>query len=199
MSQKIILASGSAIRAELLTRADVPYEVVKPRVDEEMVRASLLAEGESPRNLADALAQLKSERVGMKHPDALTIGCDQVLDCEGKVFSKPETPEQARDQISALSGKGHSLHTAAVIHEGGRPVWRKSAEVKLTMRTLSDSYIGSYVTRNWPAISWSCGAYQVEAEGSRLFSRIDGDYFAILGLPLLEILDYLILRGALET
>ena len=199
MGLPILLASGSAIRAELLKRAGVSFEIAKPRVDEDMVREALQAEGESARNIADALAQLKSERVGMKHPEALTIGCDQVLACEGRIYSKPESPDQAMEQIRALSGKRHSLYTAAVVHEGGRPVWRKLSEVKMTMRELSPAYLESYVARNWPDISWSCGAYQVEAEGSRLFSRIEGDYFAILGLPLLELLDYLIVRGALEA
>lgn len=199
MSSQILLASSSEIRAQLLRRAGVAFDVMKARVDEEMVKAALLAEGESPRNIADALAGLKAEKVGMKHPDHFTIGCDQVLELEGRILSKPPTKEAARAQLEDLAGKRHSLHTAAVIFHEGRPVWRKLVEVKMTMRTPSPAYLDMYIERNWPGISWSCGAYQLEAEGARLFSRVEGDYFAVLGLPLLEILDYLALRGAIAS
>ena len=199
MPALILLASGSEIRAELLRRAGVAFEISKARIDEEMVKASLQAEGERPRNIADALAGLKAEKVGLKHPDAFTIGCDQVLELDGEILSKPESAEEARAQIERLAGQRHSLHTAAVIHNEGKPVWRKLSEVKLTMRRPSPAYLDDYIARNWPAIGQSCGAYQLENEGARLFTRVDGDYFSVLGLPLLEILDYLGLRGAIAA
>ncbi|MBT9385713.1 septum formation protein Maf [Pseudooceanicola sp. CBS1P-1] len=199
MVAPILLASGSAIRAELLKNAGISFEARKPRVDEDAVRQALEAEGESPRNIADALAQAKAEKVGRKAPEAFVIGCDQVLDLEGRIFSKPESLEEARDQLRALAGKRHVLHTAAVIHNEDRVVWRKVSSVKMTMRPFSEAFLEGYLERNWPEVGTSCGAYQVESEGVRLFSRIEGDYFAILGLPLLEILDYLALRGAIDS
>ncbi|KAA2315450.1 septum formation protein Maf [Pseudooceanicola sediminis] len=199
MSQSIILASGSTIRAELLARAGVSFEVMTARVDEQSIKASLLAEGESPRNVADALAQTKAEKIGARVPGAFTIGCDQVLAFDGQIVSKPARLEEAKRQLQMLAGKQHQLHSAAVIVEGGKTVWRKVSDVTMTMRAISDDYLEAYLARNWPEVSHSCGAYQVEAEGSRLFSRIQGDYFAVLGLPLLEVLDYLALRGAIES
>mgnify|MGYP003667664940 CR=1 FL=1 len=199
MQHSIILASGSSIRAELLQRAGVSFSVMKPRVDEEMIKSAMLAEGESPRNIADALAQAKAEKVSMKEPSAFIIGCDQVLAFEGKILSKPESSDDAGAQLRALSGKTHELFTAAVICQDGRAIWRKVSDVRMTMRPISESYLDSYISRNWPEISHACGSYQVEAEGSRLFSKIDGDHFAVMGLPLLEILDYLALRGVIDS
>ncbi|PJE27557.1 septum formation protein [Pseudooceanicola antarcticus] len=199
MPASILLASGSEIRAELLRRAAVPFEVQKARVDEEAIQQALLAEGESPRDIADALAEAKAAKVGRKHPESFVIGCDQTCDIEGQLLGKPESPDAAREQIMLLAGRSHKLHSAAVIFHKGKPVWRKLSTVKLTMRIPSPEYLDDYITRNWPEIGWSCGAYQLEAEGARLMTRVEGDYFAVLGLPLLEILDYLALRGAIAS
>ena len=199
MPASILLASGSEIRAELLRRAAVPFEVEKARVDEEAIKAALLAEGESPRDIADALAEAKAAKVGRKRPESYVIGCDQTCDIEGQILGKPESPEAAREQIMLLAGRSHKLHSAAVIFHEGKPVWRKVSTVKLTMRIPSPEYLDDYIDRNWPEIGWSCGAYQLEAEGARLMTRVEGDYFAVLGLPLLEIIDYLALRGAIAS
>lgn len=199
MPQSIILASGSSVRAELLSRAGVSFEVKKARVDEQMIKQALLADGETPRNIADALAQAKAEKIGLREPDPFTIGCDQILAIEGEILSKPENLEDARRQLRRLSGRKHELHSAVVIYQGGKPVWRNVSDVRMTMRPLSEAYLEAYLARNWPAISQSCGAYQLESEGSRLFTHIEGSYFAVLGLPLLELLDYLALRGAIDS
>ncbi|WP_163847901.1 Maf family protein [Pseudooceanicola aestuarii] len=196
-SSSLVLASGSQIRAQMLHAAQVSFVVEKARVDEAMVKASLLAEGHRPRAVADALAEMKAQKISARRPEALVIGCDQVLNLEGEIFDKPATPQDAEAQIRALSGKKHMLHTAAVISEAGQPIWRHVSDVRLTMHPLSEPYIREYVGRNWPAIGQSCGAYQVEAEGIRLFSRIDGDHFAILGLPMIELLHYLTVKGIL--
>lgn len=199
MSDHIILASGSAIRAQLLRNAGVSFDVVLPRVDEEAIRLSLGAEQASPRDIADALAETKARRVATRHPAALVIGCDQVLDLKGQLFSKPTSPDDAIRQLQTLRGATHSLLSAVVIYAAGEPVWRHVGQVKLTMRPLSDPYIHDYVARNWDSVQHSVGGYKIEEEGARLFTRIEGDYFSILGLPLTDLLSYLILRGTLPA
>ncbi|SHH00059.1 Maf family protein [Cognatishimia maritima] len=198
MSQPLILASGSKIRAELLRNAAVPFEVLTAPVDEELIRQSLEAEGTRPRDIADSLAEAKAQRVSAKVPGALVLGCDQVLDCDGVVFAKPRDKDEARVQLQTLRNKQHALLSAAVIYEDHKPVWRHVGMVRLRMRNFSDAYLDEYIERNWDHIRDTVGCYQLEAEGVRLFSRIDGDYFTVLGMPLLEILSYLTLRGDLK-
>ncbi len=198
MSDKIILASGSDIRRQLLENAGVAVEVIVPRLDEDAIRAALLADGTTPRDLADALAEAKARKIGMKDPDALVIGCDQTLDLAGRCLSKPDSPEEAKAQLRAMSGQRHSLFSAAVIFHQGEPVWRHVGQVRLQMRDLSDAYVADYVSRNWQSIRHAVGCYKLEEEGVRLFSGIAGDYFTVLGLPLIELLGYLTVRGVLK-
>ncbi|MFC4669101.1 Maf family protein [Seohaeicola nanhaiensis] len=199
MTVPFILASGSSTRADLLRRARVPFEVVVPRVDEDQVRRSLEAEAAKPRDIADALAELKARRIADKHPGAMVLGCDQVLDLEGRVLSKPGSPEEAVAQLTEMQGRRHQLLSAAVIYENGQPVWRHVGQVRLRMRELSPGFIESYVARNWDSVRHSVGAYKLEEEGVRLFSAIEGDLFNVLGMPLIELLNYLILKGLEET
>lgn len=198
-SQPIILASGSDIRAQLLRNAGVDFAVQTARVDEETARDAMVAEGMKPRDIADALAEMKARKVSLKFPGALVIGCDQVLDLKGQILSKPDDITDARDQLCALRGKMHKLLSAAVICDAGKPVWRHVGEVTLSVKPFSDAYLDAYLSRNWPAIAHSVGCYKLEEEGVRLFSQIRGDYFTVLGLPLLELLSYLSLRGALSS
>lgn len=198
MTIPIILASGSPIRAQMLERARVPFEVIVPRIDEEMIKASFLAEGAPPRDIADALAEAKARKISDKIPGRLVIGCDQVLDAGGRLLSKPRTAEDAFAQLTMLRGQRHMLLSAAVIYLDGQPVWRHVGQVRLTMRAASDIWLAGYVARNWPGIQEAVGAYKLEEEGVRLFTRIDGDHFNVLGMPLLEILAYLTLRGVLQ-
>lgn len=198
MSAPIILASGSAIRQTLLRNAGLTFECVTPRVDEDTVRTALLAENMSPRDIADALAELKATKVSAKHPDALVIGCDQVLDLQGHLLSKPETADAARAQLRAMQGKRHDLLSAVVICQAGRPLWRHVGLARMTVRPFSDAWLDGYMARNWPDIAECVGAYKLEAEGVRLFSRVEGDYFTVLGVPLLDLLSFLTLRGDLQ-
>ena len=198
MSDPIILASGSEIRATLLRNAGVQFEVKVARVDEDAVKESLLSEKAHPRDIADTLAELKAQRVAAKTPEALTIGCDQVLAFERGLLSKPVSRENAIEQLSGLSGKTHQLLSAAVVYHDHKPQWRHVGVTRLYMRDVSERYIADYVERNWDSIQHSVGGYKLEEEGARLFSRIEGDYFTVLGLPLLELLSYLTLRGTLD-
>jgi len=198
MSVPIILASGSSIRAQLLRNAGVPFTVQTARVDEETAKRALLAEGASPRDIADTLAEMKARKVSDKIPGAMVLGCDQVLDFDGQLLSKPETPEDALAQLKAMRGKRHMLLSAAVIYQDGEPIWRHVGQVRLQMRMSSDAYLRDYIDRNWDSIRHAVGAYKLEEEGVRLFATIDGDYFNVLGMPLLELLNFLAVKGVID-
>lgn len=198
MTTSLILASASEIRATLLRNASIDIDVKPARIDEEAIRNSLDAEGASPRDLADALAEYKARKISQKYPNQLVLGCDQVAELEGDFLVKPCDKAQAIEQLTKMSGKTHRLLSAAVLYQNGQPVWRHVGVVRLKMRQLSTEYILDYVERNWDSIQHSVGAYKLEEEGVRLFAGIDGDYFNVLGLPLTELLSYLILRGDLE-
>jgi septum formation protein len=199
MTHKIILASGSSIRADLLRQVRLGFEVQVPRVDEDAIKAALLAEKASPRDIADTLAEMKARKIADKFPEAYVIGCDQVLDAGGRMLSKPETPEAAKEQLRGLAGQRHMLLSAAVIYFGGEPIWRHVGVVRLRMRPLSDAFIAEYVARNWDSVRHAVGAYKLEEEGALLFSNIEGDYFNVLGMPLIEMMNYLVLRGVIRT
>jgi len=194
----VILASGSAIRRQILEQAQIPHTVVTRTIDEDALKAALLDEDLKPRDIADALAEAKAMAVSRTTP-GLIIGSDQVMVVEGQIYDKPRDREDARARLKLLSGRQHKLMGATVVCEDGRPVWRNLATTTLTMRDLSDEFIEDYLDREGDLVTKSVGAYRFEGLGAQLFTHVDGDFFAILGLDLLPLLDYLRLRGAISS
>ncbi|WP_262692408.1 Maf family protein [Kordiimonas aestuarii] len=188
---ELVLASGSKTRADMLTAAGVMFGVAKPMVDEAAIKTSLLSDGAPARDIADALADMKARSVSMMTPDKLVLGADQVIFKDGTLFSKAQTRSAATATLKALSGGTHELVSAAVVYEDGQAVWRAAQSVKLTMRPLSDDYISHYLDVIGEAAFWSAGAYQLEGVGAQLFTHVEGDFFTVLGLPLLPVLDFL--------
>ena len=186
----VILASKSAARRAVLQGAGVPFEAASADVDEDAAKARLLADGASPKAIAEALAEEKALAVSAARP-GLVIGADQTLEFEGGLYDKVETVAAARERLRLLRGKPHQLHSAIVVAFGGAPIWRETVSATLLMRDFSDAFLDSYLALEGEAALGSVGCYRLEGPGAQLFSRIEGDYFAILGLPLLRLLSLL--------
>ena len=198
MTRKLILASRSPIRAKLLQQSGIDFESVTALVDEEMMKASMLSEQAPHRDIADKLAEIKAIKVSQKHPENFVLGCDQILSFNGEIFSKPKNKEELRDQLMALRSSRHELLSAAVIYQNAQPIWRFVGTARLTMRDFSETFLDNYIDQNWKLVENCVGGYQIEAEGIQLFQRVEGDYFSILGTPLLEILNFLTVRGVIQ-
>jgi septum formation protein len=194
---RLILASASQSRQDLLAATGLRFDVKPARVDEAAVKQGARAEGSTAMEAALVLADLKASRVAGTHPDALVIGADQILVCDGAWFDKPADHDAARAQLGILRGKRHVLATAVACHRGGRRVWHYQAEPSLTMRHFSDMFLDAYLIAEAEAVTSTVGAYRLEGLGVHLFERIEGDHAAILGLPLLPLLGFLRQHGVL--
>jgi nucleoside triphosphate pyrophosphatase len=194
----IVLASASQARIALLSAAGIDFTAMPAAIDERAVEAPLLAEGATPTAIAVALAEAKALAASAEMAEAVVIGADQTLDLDGAVLTKPKSLAEARQQLARLSDRTHELQTAVAVACGGMVIWRHQVMSRLTMRRLSASFIDGYLARVGEAALTSVGAYQIEGAGIQLFDRIEGDYFAILGLPLLPLLKWLREAGALE-
>jgi septum formation protein len=195
----VVLASASAARAHLLAEAGLDVQRQAAAVDEEAMKAALKAEGATPAQVAETLAELKAQRVSPRHPGALVIGADQMLTCNDVWFDKPPDLDHAAAQLRALSGRRHSLWTAVCVVRDGSRLWHHNAAAQLTMRRLSDDFIDAYLAAAGPSVTASVGAYQLEGLGAQLFAEVEGDFFTVLGLPLLPLLDFLRLNKVLPA
>lgn len=198
MTIPVILASASASRARLLAAAGVDFAIRPAAIDEAEIKAALRAEAAPAAHVAEVLAELKALRVSRQAPGGLVIGADQVLACGDALFDKPADKAAARAQLDALRGRTHTLSTAACVARGGAVIWRDLHSARLTMRPFSDGFRDAYLDRAGPELTGSVGAYALEGLGAQLFSHVEGDFFGILGLPLIALLDCLRLNGALE-
>ena len=193
----LVLASGSQARAALLRAAGLVCEIVPAGVDEAEFKAAARAAGAGADEVASSLAELKALRRSRQSPDALVIAADQMLSCDGRWFDKPEGSAAARQQLLALRGRTHELHSAVCVGRGGSIAWRHRERARLTMRDFSDAFLDAYLAAAGDAVADSVGGYQLEGLGAQLFAAIEGDYFAILGLPLLPLLAFLRQHGVL--
>lgn len=196
----LVLASTSASRRAMLDAAGVVHEAVAPLVDEAAMKDAMLANKVAPRDIADALAELKAIKVSQIRPGALVLGGDSMVAlADGVMLGKPVDRNDAAAHLRLLSGTRHDLISAAVIALDGAPIWRHVDIARMHVRSLSDAFIDAYLDREWPAIAGCVGCYRVEGPGAQLFSRIEGSQFTVMGMPLLPILDFLRVRGMLPS
>jgi septum formation protein len=196
----LILASASKARAQLLETAGLAFIVEPPGLDEGAMRQAISGQKSlDPHDVAELLARAKAEAVSDVAKGAFVIGGDQVLAIEDRILEKPGSMEDARKQLLELSGKAHALHTAVVVAKDGEAIWAHTETSTLVMRKLTPQFVGRYLAAAGEAVLSLVGAYQIESIGIQLFEKIEGDYFSILGLPLLPLLDTLRREGAIES
>jgi septum formation protein len=197
MAQALILASESASRKQMLSQAGVPFTAMPAHIDETAILESMQSAGANPRDIADALAETKALKISRKYSDALVLGCDQMLECDGELFEKAKTPDAARETLRRLRGRKHRLISAAVIATGGAAIWRHADEAQLTMRPFTDEFLETYAAQAGFILTSSVGAYALEGLGAQLFAQVRGDGFTIQGMPLLPVLEALRTYGIL--
>jgi len=195
----LILASASKSRAAVLAAAGVAFSQIPADVDEASVKTEMQARGQTAAACAAKLAEMKALAVSARHPSAYVIGCDQMLGCDGRWFDKPADMSAAREQLRALRGRTHMLFNGMVVTRADKTVWRTADQAELTMRDFSDDFLDAYLAQVGGQVLWSVGGYQLEGPGAQLFSAVRGDFFSILGLPLLPLLAFLRDHGLIKT
>lgn len=198
MTQHLILASGSEIRRQMLEKAGLSFSVQPANIEECKITSRLVQKKTNPQDVVEALAEQKANYVSSLKNESIVIGCDQILVFDNEIYGKPKTKKHAGAQLQLLNGKKHQLLSSVVVYQQGSVRWKYTGVATLSMRKNSPSYLDNYLDRNWPDIGSAVGCYKLEEEGVRLFSAIDGDYFTVLGMPLLALLTYLTNIGELE-
>jgi septum formation protein len=198
-ASRLVLASASASRKALLERAGLTFEARAAQIDEAEVKRSAQAAGATPVDAALRLAELKALRISHRDPEALVIGCDQLLVCDGAWFDKPADVAEARAHLLALRGRSHTLVTAVLCQRGEQRLWHHVAQPRLTMRGFSDTFLDAYLAAEGEALTTTVGAYRLEGLGVHLFDTVEGEHAAILGLPLLPLLGFLRQHGVIPA
>ena len=191
MDKKIILASKSKVRKNILDKNNIENFVEPSNVDEDLVKMSLLNENASPETISKNLAELKANKVSMKKPNKLVLGADSVIDLEGELISKPDNRDEAIKILKKLNGKVHYLISSVCISKDGVMVWNYTDRAKLTMKVFTEDELERYLSKISDEALYSYNVYQIEGEGRALFSKIEGDENTIMGLPIDKIKDYL--------
>lgn len=194
----IVLASKSKARRAVLSGAGVSFSVANSEVDEDAIKATVMKAGGTPKSVAEVLAETKAVKISQSR-EGLVIGADQTLEFSGQLYDKALTLAEARQRLRTLRGASHSLHSAVAVAEGGAVIWRETVSANLTMRPFSDAFLQDYLKSEGKHALGSVGCYRLEGLGAQLFSEIQGDYFTILGLPLMGLLDLLRRRGAMAS
>ena len=195
MDKKIILASRSKVRKEILDRNNITNTVEPSNIDESIIKSSLLNEKASPEIISKNLAELKANKVSMKYPDKLVLGADSVIDLEGKLISKPENRETALEILKKLNGKAHHLISSVCISKNGMMIWNYTDKARLTMKNFSKEELKQYLSKISDEALYAYNVYQIESEGRHLFTSIEGDEDTIMGLPIKKIKEYLKVHG----
>ena len=191
MLNKIVLASKSKVRKDILDNNNIPTNVIPSNVDEDVVKESLIKEEVSPELISKNLAELKANKVSLKEMDQLVLGADSVIDLEGKLISKPENREEALNILQKLNGKKHYLISSVCISKNGSMIWNYTDKATLVMKKFSDEDLKKYLSKITDEALYAYNVYQIEGEGKNLFSNIDGDRDTIMGLPVKKIKEYL--------
>ena len=195
MDKKIILASRSKVRKEILDRNNITNTVEPSNIDENIIKLSLLSEKASPEIISKNLAEVKANKISIKYPDELVLGADSVIDLEGKLISKPENRETALEILKKLNGKAHHLISSVCISKNGMMIWNYTDKARLTMKNFTKEELKQYLSKISDEALYAYNVYQIESEGRHLFTSIEGDENTIMGLPIKKIKEYLKIHG----